>query len=517
MLFPLQSMKGEKCRELILAAKAMLHGFLLHRKLTEFKKIWRKKMNRVLIDCFGHQIRIAIVKQGELVEVILENKEQKSIAGNIYAGKVVSVVEGMQCAFIDIGQRKNAYYYYGNQRAKNNSAHEKSKKPKTGDTILVQAERDALGEKGAVVGDSIALAGKFLVLLLTEAREISISKKIEDKEERKRIKCCMEQLLPKEYGVIVRTQGEQKTQKELEEEMKTLIKQAEKIKNTKDFLKPPALLYEYGDSVVKLLRDFDLSDIDEMVINDKAMFEMLQKQNVFTHMVYTEQKASFFSAYFVEKQLQKALQKRVWLKSGGFIVIEQTEACVVIDVNTGKYTGKKNLEKTILKTNLEAAEEIAKQLRLRNLSGIIIADFIDMPKKEQQQQLIHALKEFVKKDRIKTTVVGMTELGLVQMTRKKIRPSLQQMMSTKCRCCDGTGRVPSLDWTVMQMRREVTAIFENTIYQSVSITAEKRLLQAFYGENNAFHKELETMFSKKIVCVPKKDMAFSAFIIEKGV
>ena len=472
-------------------------------------------MNRVLIDCFGHQIRIAIVEQGQLVEVLLENKEEKSIVGNIYAGKVVSVVEGMQAAFVDIGQEKNAYYYYGSQRAKTDTFERKSKKPKTGDTVTVQVQKDAVGQKGAVVTDKIALIGKFLILLLTESGQINVSQKIENSDEKKRIKHCMEQILPKEYGVIVRTQGEHKIQEVFEQEIKYLLKQAEKIKNTKDFLKPPALLYEYGDSIVKLLRDLDMSDIDEIVINDKNRFETLQEQNVFEHIIYTEKKASFFSEYFVEKQLQKALQQRVWLKSGGFIVIEQTEACVVIDVNTGKYTGKKNLEQTILKTNLEAAEEIAKQLRLRNLSGIIIADFIDMPKKNQQQLLIKSLKEFVKKDRIKTTVVSMTELGLVQITRKKIRPSLQQMMTTKCRCCEGTGKMPSLDWTVTQMRREVTTIFENTIYQQVTITADKRLLLAFCGEKNVFQKELENTFSKKIVCIPKQDMDFGTFVIEK--
>ena len=294
-------------------------------------------MNRVLIDCFGHQIRIAIVEQGQLVEVLLENKEEKSIVGNIYAGKVVSVVEGMQAAFVDIGQEKNAYYYYGSQRAKTDTFEQKSKKPKTGDTVTVQVQKDAVGQKGAVVTDKIALIGKFLILLLTESGQINVSQKIENSDEKKRIKHCMEQILPKEYGVIVRTQGEHKTQEVFEQEIKYLLKQAEKIKNTKDFLMPPVLLYEY--------------DIDEIVINDKNRFETLQEQNVFEHIIYTEKKASFFSEYFVEKQLQKALQQRVWLKSGGFIVIEQTEACVVIDVNTGKYKGKKNLEQTILKTN----------------------------------------------------------------------------------------------------------------------------------------------------------------------
>ncbi len=468
-------------------------------------------MNRILIDSSVHHVNIGIVENGELVEYIVENKQNKSIVGNIYVGRVEAVLAGMQSAFVNIGQQKNAYYYYGNKRAETNKPNENSKKPKVGDSVLVQVQKDAVGTKGAVVTDDISFAGKFVVLLPDGAGEIGISKKIEQKQQKNRIEKCIQNILPKGYSIIVRTNGEQKTEYEFQQEIDVLFQRAEKIKQQYAYLKPPALLYEYGNAVLKQLRDCYTSHIDEIVVNDKYIFDEISKE--YQNVILSQKKDTLFAEYFVERQAQKALEKKVWLKSGGFIVIEQTEACVVIDVNTGKYTGKKNLEKTILKTNLEAAEEIAKQMRLRNLSGIIIIDFIDMAEEEYKQELTKAMKQYVKKDHIKTAVIGMTELGLMQLTRKKTRPSLQQMMTTVCKCCDGTGRLPSLNWSVAQMRRKVTSIFENTIYQNIVIEGNEKLLNAFCGENRIFQKELERQFDKKIICVSNENMAFGTFDI----
>lgn len=470
-------------------------------------------MNRILVDCSAHQINIGVVEQGQLVEYFVENKQNKSIVGNIYAARVEAVLSGMQSAFVNIGEQKNAYYYYGNNRAETDKPEQKSKKPKVGDTVIVQVQKDAVATKGAVVTNNISLAGKFVVLLPDEAGEIGISKKIEQKQQKVRIEKCIKNILPPSYSIIVRTNGENKTEKEFQSEIDMLVKRAEKIKQQGEYIKPPALLYEYGDAVLKQLRDIYTANIDEIVVNDKNVFEEISKE--YDNVVLSEKKGSLFAQYYVKKQSQKALDKKVWLKSGGFIVIEQTEACVVIDVNTGKYTGKKNLEKTILKTNLEAAEEIAKQLRLRNLSGIIIVDFIDMTEQQYKEEVIKAVKQAVKKDTIKTAVIGMTELGLLQMTRKKTRPSLQQTMTVKCKCCDGTGRIPSVYAVVTQIRQEVVSLFENTIYQNVIVEANKTILSAFCGEQQIFQKELEKEFDKKIVCIENENMAFGMFDVRK--
>lgn len=470
-------------------------------------------MNRILVDCSAHQINIGVVEQGQLVEYFVENKQNKSIVGNIYAARVEAVLSGMQSAFVNIGEQKNAYYYYGNNRAETDKPEQKSKKPKVGDTVIVQVQKDAVATKGAVVTNNISLAGKFVVLLPDEAGEIGISKKIEQKQQKVRIEKCIKNILPPNYSVIVRTNGENKTEKEFQSEINMLVKRAEKIKQQGEYIKPPALLYEYGDAVLKQLRDIYTANIDEIVVNDKNIFDEISKE--YDNVVLSEKKGSLFAQYYVQKQSQKALDKKVWLKSGGFIVIEQTEACVVIDVNTGKYTGKKNLEKTILKTNLEAAEEIAKQLRLRNLSGIIIVDFIDMTEQQYKEEVIKAVKQAVKKDTMKTAVIGMTELGLLQMTRKKTRPSLQQTMTVKCKYCDGTGRIPSVYAVVTQIRQEVISLFENTIYQNVIVEANKTVLSAFCGEQQIFQKELEKEFDKKIVCIENENMAFGMFDVRK--
>ena len=334
-------------------------------------------MKRVLVDCTTYQSRIGVLEDGELVEYWIEHQENQSIVGNIYAGRVEAVLAGMQAAFVNIGQGKNAYYYYGNNRAETNKPNEKSKKPKVGDSVIVQVQKDAVAAKGAVVTDNISLAGKFIVLL-PEQKQIGISKKIEQKQEKIRIEQCIQKSLPEGYGIIVRTNGEGKTEQEFQSEIDALLKRAERMKQQGEYVKPPALLYEYGNMVLKQLKD--IANIDEIVVNEEKVYEEVRKE--YPNVVLAQKKGSLFAQYFVEKQSEKALDKKVWLKSGGFLMIEQTEACVVIDVNTGKYTGKKNLEKTILKTNLEAAEEIAKQLRLRNLSGIIIIDFIDMMEEE---------------------------------------------------------------------------------------------------------------------------------------
>ncbi len=467
-------------------------------------------MKRVLVDCTTYQSRIGVLEDGELVEYWIEHQENQSIVGNIYAGRVEAVLAGMQAAFVNIGQGKNAYYYYGNNRAETNKPNEKSKKPKVGDSVIVQVQKDAVAAKGAVVTDNISLAGKFIVLL-PEQKQIGISKKIEQKQEKIRIEQCIQKSLPEGYGIIVRTNGEGKTEQEFQFEIDALLKRAERMKQQGEYVKPPALLYEYGNMVLKQLKD--IANIDEIVVNEEKVYEEIRKE--YPNVVLAQKKGSLFAQYFVEKQSEKVLDKKVWLKSGGFLMIEQTEACVVIDVNTGKYTGKKNLEKTILKTNLEAAEEIAKQLRLRNLSGIIIIDFIDMMEEEYKEILIKAVKQAVKKDHVKTAVVGMTELGLLQLTRKKTRPSLQQTVTTKCQCCDGTGRVPSLHWTAAQMTQKMITVFENTICQEVTVEANEKLLQVFCGQNRMFQKELEQQFQKKIVCIKKEDMPFGMFKIRE--
>lgn len=399
-------------------------------------------MNRILVDETSYGTRIGVVENGTLVELIYEKKNSLPIVGNVYAGKIMNVLPGMQACFVDIGREKNAFLYYGDDKDNNGNI----VKPKMGSDVIVQVEKAEMGAKGAVLTKRISFAGKFLVVIPGDDK-IGISKKITDSVERKRIKDIIEQLLPENYGIIVRTEGKDKSYEIYEKEIKRLVEKSEGVLSKAEYAKAPSLLYTEINGVEKVLRDLYNESIDEIVVNSSLDYETLiklceEKDISPKKIVMYESDVPMFENYYVASQAKAAFSKHVWLKSGGFIIIEQTEACVVIDVNTGKYTGKADLQKTILKTNLEAADEIARQLRLRNLNGMIIVDFIDMKTEENRKILQKHLEEAVAKDRLQTIVVGMTELGLMQITRKKKRQSIQQLMTRSCHCCGGSGREP---------------------------------------------------------------------------
>lgn len=399
-------------------------------------------MNRILVDETSYGTRIGVVENGTLVELIYEKKNSLPIVGNVYAGKIMNVLPGMQACFVDIGREKNAFLYYGDDKDNNGNI----VKPKMGSDVIVQVEKAEMGAKGAVLTKRISFAGKFLVVIPGDDK-IGISKKITDSIERKRIKDIIEQLLPENYGIIVRTEGKDKSYEIYEKEIKRLVEKSEGVLSKAEYAKAPSLLYTEINGVEKVLRDLYNENIDEIVVNSSLDYETLiklceEKDISPKKIVMYESDVPMFENYYVASQAKAAFSKHVWLKSGGFIIIEQTEACVVIDVNTGKYTGKADLQKTILKTNLEAADEIARQLRLRNLNGMIIVDFIDMKTEENRKILQKHLEEAVAKDRLQTIVVGMTELGLMQITRKKKRQSIQQLMTRSCHCCGGSGREP---------------------------------------------------------------------------
>lgn len=474
-------------------------------------------MKRVLLDIEEGITRVALVEDGKLVELYYETKREESLVGNVYIGRIDNVIPNLQACFVEIGSEKKGYLYYGNRRAVSDKEKNPAR-PKSGDTVIVQVEKDAVGTKGAVLTPNISFPGKFLVLI-EEDGEIGISRKITDKEERERIRRMAAGFLPQGYGAVIRTNGEGKTEADFQKEIGLLLEKAKIVANGQ-FRKAPALLLRQSIPVEKAVRDFYSEDIDEFVVNSEEAYEHLLGTGDFNRenqpiLQWYQEKLPIFEEFFVESQSQKALDEKVWLKNGGFLVIQETEACVVIDVNSGKAAGRGDLEKAVLKTNLEAAQEVAKQLRLRNLSGIIIVDFIDMTSEENRNIVTKTLEKAVEKDRIKTVVVGMTELGLMQLTRKKIRPSLSKQMTTKCRQCQGSGRMPSIDWTVTRMRREVESILANTIYNKVTVQADARLLSAFLGYDNVYLDKISREFGGTVICENKDDMGFSQFQIVK--
>ena len=430
-----------------------------------------------------------------------------------------TVLPGMQAVFVNIGKEKNGYLYYGEKRGTTDETPKKNR-PKVGDTVLVQVEKDAAGKKGMMLTKKLSFPGKFLVLVPGDTGNLGISRKIEESKERERIKEVVTALLPEGYGMIVRTNGKGKSEADFAEEMKRLLVKAKNVLEQGQYIKPPALLHEENGSALKAVRDYFSKSIDEFVVNDKEMYDLVQEElnlvgETEIKLVLHQEKAPLFESYFVESQSEKALDKKVWLKSGGFLIVEETEACVVVDVNTGKFTGKGDFQKTILKTNLEAAKEVAFQLRLRNLSGMIIVDFIDMVSEEDCNLVKKGLEKALKKDRIKTMVVGMTELGLMQITRKKTRPPLSKQITVSCKECHGTGRLPSIDWVVGKMRRQVISTFVNTIYDHVKIEADARLIYHFAGKEECFLKEIEGKYQKKIICESVENSGFGYYSLEK--
>ena len=383
---------------------------------------------------------IAVLEDGELAELHVENDNRKSIAGSIYRGRVERVIPGMQAAFVDIGLKQNAYLnvndvFYDDTDLSGDIGAGKISRPDIsdllwqGNEITVQVIKDAIGAKGPRVTANISLPGRYAVLL-PGSDTYGVSKKIEDMEVRKRLKETAAALKPENCGIILRTAARDAEPEQVSEDIRNLLDTWEKIKQAEGKGRVPRLLYSGTGEFDKTLGEHLAPGISRIIVNDMDMYERLTSVPIAGIIpqgakveLYTRD-YDMFAYYNVQSAVKEALSRKVWLKSGGYLVFDYTEALTVIDVNSGKYTGKKDFEETAFSINMEAAEAIARQVRLRNLSGIIIIDFIDMKHKEHREQVVRALKNHVKPDRIKTVVLGMTQLGLVEMTRKKVKNPL---------------------------------------------------------------------------------------------
>ncbi|WP_166238827.1 Rne/Rng family ribonuclease [Paenibacillus turpanensis] len=408
-------------------------------------------MKRIAVHYDNGTTSVALLEEGRLTEFYAERPDSKQLVGNIYKGKVVNILPGMQAAFIDIGLEKNAFLYVDDLLP----AH-LEKQPKTKPDIselvtleqelVVQLMKEPLGTKGARVTTHFALPGRWLVYM-PEADYVGISRKIESETERVRLKKCGDAVRQPGEGLILRTVAEGESEEALHADISFLRDLWGQIVRKAEKEKPPSLLYRDLDLVPRLMRDVFSERIDEMVLDNRQQAE---EARVFLRdmapeladriKTYTE-KVPLFEQFGVTAELDRVLKRRLWLKSGGYLVLDQTEALTVIDVNTGKYTGSDNLDDTVLRTNLEAAEEAARLLRLKDIGGIIIIDFIDMRYEEHRQSVVERLEQKLKLDRTKAMVVGWTGLGLLEVTRKKVREHMDHLFFEPCRACSGTGKV----------------------------------------------------------------------------
>ena len=404
----------------------------------------------ILVDTGFGETRVAIIEDGEPVEIYIEAAGCEKLAGNIYRGKVERILPGMQSAFVDIGTGKNAFLYADDIIKSRDLILAQTAKIENlvsqGQEITVQVVKEALDNKGSRVTTDIKLPGR-LVILTPLTTGIGVSKKIKSPDEKERLRQIAENLCPEGSGIIVRTAAEGKQSEELEADIKGLLKLWKSISDKEERGSVPRCIYSEPGVIYKLVRDHIDSDLHRFIINDRVEYEKLLELLDGVSPVIKLKVELFckdydmFEYYHIDTAVSKALARKVWLKSGGYLVFDKTEALTVIDVNTGKYVGKNTLEETMLKTNEEAALTVAKQIRLRNISGIILIDFIDMKDTSHKERLLSVLREAVKKDSSKVTVVGMTNLGLVELTRKKVRGTLQQLLTITCPTCSGLGRI----------------------------------------------------------------------------
>ncbi|CAG0909465.1 unnamed protein product, partial [Cyprideis torosa] len=428
--------------------------------------------NQILINSRRYEVRIAIIERGVLSEFHLQRPTGKGLVGNIYKGKIVRVLPGMQAAFVNIGLDRTGFLYvddvYISQQEfdtrllrteQDEHHHSTSYGPvlpendlrrtqgmniedllSEGQDILVQVSKDPIGTKGARLTCHITLPGRNLVFIpLTD--HIGISRKIEDPDVRQQLKESIEKLRPQGTGFIARTVAETASEEDIEADMEFLLLLWDEIQEMATQEKVPALVYEDLDITFRAVRDLFTKDVEQLVIDDRATYEKLSTfvksfaPELAEHIFLYENDIPLFETHGIEKEIRRATEKKVWLPSGGYLIIESTEALSVIDVNTGKYVGKNNLNETIFKTNMEAAKEIAYQLRLRNIGGIIIIDFIDMENEEHRDELFSSFKDAVKKDKSRINILKLSEFGLVQMTRKRSSENLTQLMCEPCHYC----------------------------------------------------------------------------------
>ncbi len=442
------------------------------------------------------ETRVAVIEDGTLVELLIDDPHTQNLAGNIYKGRVLKILPGMQASFVDIGLARDAFLYvrdiyedvesYEDLLAADEegeeeglpaappAAHEdrQPKRPKRaahasieeliqeGQEVLVQVAREPLGTKGARITSHVTLPGRYLVYMPTESH-VGVSRKIEQEGERSRLKQIIEEINTPREGVIVRTAGVGRSKAEIQADFEFLRSTWRGIRAKAETLKAPAQVQKDLDLVFRIFRDLITKDVARLVVDSAVEYErcMEYTESLFPELrqllfLYTEDEP-IFKSFGIEREVEKALRSKVWLKSGGYLVIEQTEALVSVDVNTGKYVGKHDFEETILKTNREAAAEIARQVRLRDLGGIIIIDFIDMARQENRDKVMAELKEALKVDRSPTNVSLLSELGLVEMTRKRVRQGLNQSLSQTCAACGGLGWVRSTASIAHQAMREV--------------------------------------------------------------
>jgi len=467
----------------------------------------------ILINVTPRETRVALVENGVLNEVFIERTLRRGLVGNIYKGRVNRVLPGMQAAFVDIGLERAAFLHASDVAAlpdDDNTSVERrietiSELLREGQELLVQVVKDPLGSKGARLTTHITIPSRYLVFL-PDAGNVGVSSKIEDEAERQRLKQIVQDAIqPQDNGgYIVRTAAEGAGAEALQQDRLFLRKLWQSIRERVAPASPGSMVHEDLTLSLRALRDMASSAIEKVRIDSRESYlraiEFTREYiPEITHTLeHYPGERPIFDLYGVEDEIQKALERKVQLKSGGYLIIDQTEALTTIDINTGAFVGSRNLEETIFKTNLEAAQAIARQLRLRNLGGIIIIDFIDMSQEEHKQQVRRALERSLEKDHAKSHISGVSALGLVEMTRKRTRESLEHILCAPCPTCGGRGSLKTAETTCYEIFREILREARQFDAQKLLVLASQDVVDLVLDEESASLAELEKFVGKPI-------------------
>ena len=444
----------------------------------------------ILIDVSVCEKRLAIVENGEAIEIQIERPFPERLVGNIYRGFISSVLPGMQAAFVDIGPDKNAFLYAGDVVSRLDFEQENFEGEtdilkdfriesvlKAGQEIAVQVIKEPMGTKGPRVTTNISLPGRYVVLM-QNSDHIGVSRRISDEDERNRLKELAKAHLPPSYGLIMRTVAEGISEEELKLELDILLRLSNSVNRKMLSTKASPCIHKESDLVERSVRDMLSESVDKVIVNDQLEYERILE---FVEVLAPEMRQkiqlysktyNLFDFYGVTAALDSIRERKVWLKSGGYLVIDKTEALTVVDVNTGKYTGSSSLEETVFKTNLEAAKEIPYQLRLRDIGGIIVVDFIDMKADENQNDVIELLKQEIKKDKTKASVIGMTGLGLIEITRKKVKQEVNSLLGADCMYCGGSGKITSPYVVVRRVEADLERLLKSSSASQQKVKVE---------------------------------------------
>jgi len=477
----------------------------------------------ILANVEPYEVRVAVLEDGVVTGILFERGEP--LAGNIYKGRVASVLPGMEAAFVDIGLERNAFLHVADVRSnrivpwRGQGGEELedqigrgpiAERLRVGQEILVQVTKEPRGTKGARATTYVAVPAHYLVLMPT-VTGVGVSRRIENEQERKRLRAIADQLRPDGMGLIVRTAAEGVAEHDIEDDVRFLLQLWARVTERAGQSRAPAVLYQDLGLIQRVVRDLFTGEVDRFVVDSPGEFERIRElvgsfaPELRDRIRLHSRSEPIFDANGVEREIERALHRKVWLRSGGHVVFDRTEAATVIDVNTGKYVGKTDLASTILKTNLEAAQEIARQIRLRDIGGIILIDFIDMDAEKHRRRVLAALNEAVRADRAKIHVIDLTGLGLVEITRKRVYQDLEELMRIPCPYCEGRGRVLSPQSVAVRVRRELRRLAATS--QARCLVAEVHPeVAALLGEDAGWREALALESGKAILILPRPGM-----------